>query len=75
MSYQGKLYIAGPYDESCIDNITQALSKMLGQPVSLDVEEDASLIGGFRAIVDGKLYDASLLTQCKQIRRHLTRQS
>ena len=65
MLVQGKLFIARPYSEEMIEEITREFSELLKNTVVFTVVEDESLIGGFRAAISGKLYDASLVSKTR----------
>jgi F-type H+-transporting ATPase subunit delta len=67
-----KLKIAQPYDDEVIAHIRAGFTKTLGYAVDLAVEEDESLIGGFLAYANGKVYDASLRTKLMEMRRNLS---
>lgn len=71
----GKLYISGPYDYVMVDKITAGFEKLLGQQVEFVVKQDKQLIGGFRAMIDGRLYDASIATKIDHMLRHLKDES
>ncbi|HWR24474.1 MAG TPA: F0F1 ATP synthase subunit delta [Feifaniaceae bacterium] len=71
MTHKGELYIAGPYDDALISNIEAQFSRILGGEVTFDVQRDERLIGGFLAMVDGKVYDSSILSRVKDVGRHL----
>ena len=65
------LKIAPPYDAAEVERIRQGFEKLLGQPVTLRVEEDRALIGGFTAYVEGKVYDASMRAKLTAFRQSL----
>ena len=71
MMHKGELYIAGPCDDKLISNIEAQFSRILGGEVTFDVQRDERLIGGFLAMVDGKVYDSSILSRVKDVERHL----
>ena len=73
MALTGTLRIAGPYDEETIRSITGHFSALLNTEVTFSVSRDDSLIGGFTAIVDNKLYDSSILSRLKRLEQHLTK--
>ncbi len=69
------LKIAPPYDPSDVEAIRRGFSQMLGKEITFSrVEEDAGLIGGFTALVDGNLYDAGITTHLDELRRNLSEQ-
>ncbi len=69
------LKIAPPFDETDVETIRRGFSRMLGKEIVFArVEEDAGLIGGFSAFVDGNVYDAGIFTQLNELRRSLSEQ-
>jgi F0F1-type ATP synthase delta subunit len=71
MTHKGELYIAGPFNNELIGNIEAQFSRILGGDVTFDVQRDERLLGGFLAMVDGKVYDSSILSRMKDVERHL----
>ncbi|HWR19264.1 MAG TPA: F0F1 ATP synthase subunit delta [Clostridia bacterium] len=71
MALNGKLLIAGPFDKPEIDKVTEHFTRLLGQPVTFEVKRDESLIGGFLAMVDGRVYDSSIAVQLKEMSRYM----
>ena len=67
----GTLRIAPPYDEAELQSIQEGFETLLGTAIPFRVVEDPSLIGGFSAFIDGKVYDGSLSAQLGGMRRHL----
>lgn len=68
---KGILYVAGPFGQADVCGIEERFSKMLGDKVVFDIKKNDELIGGFMAMVDGKVYDASILAQMKDIQRYM----
>lgn len=66
------LKIAPPYSQEEIDMISEGFEKLLGHPVSLKIEDDKELIGGFCAFADGKIYDMSIRARLMDMRRKLS---
>ena len=62
------LKIAGPFDKVDLGKITDGFEKRLNKQIDFEIVEDSSLIGGFIAYIDGKVYDASIALQLKNIR-------
>lgn len=60
---KGTLYIAGPYSDEDIHLIKAQFNETLGKQIEFDVHEDNSLIAGFLALIDGRVYDASVRTK------------
>jgi F-type H+-transporting ATPase subunit delta len=53
--------------------IGDELEKQTGKKVELTVDVDASLIGGLRTEIGGRLFDGSIKTQLKRIENTLTK--
>ena len=68
---KGKLFIAGPFDDDIVRHISDGFSVMLGREIAFSVKRDGSLIGGFMAIIDGRLYDSSVRSKIEQVERQL----
>ena len=66
------LLIAAPYDEATIKAIRDGFSKQFGKELDFEIVEDNKIIGGFIAIIDGKVYDASYSSRLHEISRQLT---
>jgi F0F1-type ATP synthase delta subunit len=66
---QALLKIARPYDEEDIRLITNGFEKLLGKNIDFKVIEDNSIIGGFSAFIDGKVYNADVVSRLNDIRR------
>ncbi|MEL7610487.1 MAG: F0F1 ATP synthase subunit delta [Bacillota bacterium] len=71
MAISGELYIAGPFGDREIQGITEHFERLFGEPVALDVQRDDSLIGGFLALIGGKVYDSSLRARVQEMKRHM----
>jgi len=56
MALRGELYTAGPFGEDQIESVKRHFVELLGQEVSFEVKRNEALIGGFLAIIDGKIY-------------------
>ena len=66
---------ASPMDDRRKDRLRRALSERTGREVRLEIEVDASLIGGVIAKVGDLVFDGSLRTQLGQLRANLTKGS
>ena len=66
MALKGELFTAGPFGEDQIESVKQRFYELLGQEVSFEVKQNEALIGGFLAIIDGKIYDASVAHHVKE---------
>ena len=71
MSVNGTLYLAGPFNEETVRGITRRFSGLLNREVVFDVRRNDALIGGFLALLDGKVYDSSILARVKGMRQYL----
>lgn len=63
------LKVAGPFPERELHKVQNGFEQLLNKKINFDVIVDDSLIGGFAAFIDGKVYDASVLAQLKDMRR------
>lgn len=66
------LIIAAQYEEATLQKIKDGFSKQYGETLDFEVVEDSKLIGGFIAIIDGKVFDASYSSRLHEISRQLT---
>lgn len=67
----GIIYSVEPIKPSTLKQLTSAMADYLGTPLTLENQLDASLIGGFRIDIQGKVFDASLLSKITQLRQQL----
>lgn len=75
MALRGELYTAGPFGEDQIESVKKHFYELLGQEVSFEVKRNDALIGGFLAIIDGKIYDASVAYRIKEAQHLLVTNS
>ena len=75
MALRGELYTAGPFGEDQIESVKRHFYELLGQEVSFEVKRNEALIGGFLAIIDGKIYDASVAYRVKEAQHLLVTSS
>ncbi len=75
MALRGELYTAGPFGEDQIESVKRHFNELLGQEVSFEVKRNEALIGGFLAIIDGKIYDASVAYRVKEAQHLLVSNS
>lgn len=66
MAQKGELYIAGPFGQEQIESIKAHFAELLGEDVEFDVRRNESLIGGFMALINGKVYDSSVAFRMKE---------
>ena len=70
-SRKGILKLAAPCDAEQLSAIIDRLERLLGCHLTPTTEIDSSLIGGFAALVDGKVYDFSYVTQLSAMQQKL----
>ena len=68
----GTLKIAMETDQQSLDQIRAQLEALLGCELSLTVEVDERLIGGYAAYVDGRVYDFSYAAQLDTLKKKLS---
>jgi len=61
----------GQLDSSFYDALKHQLESSLNAQIELKTEQNPELLGGFVLMVDGKLMDASISNQLKQIQKRL----
>ncbi len=66
MALKGELYTADTFSEEQIASVKKHFLELLGQEVSFEIKRNEALIGGFLAIIDGKIYDASVSHRIKE---------
>nr|MDD6336269.1 F0F1 ATP synthase subunit alpha [bacterium] len=64
------LKTAGPLSQADIEVLRRRFEGLVGEEIDFSIEEDASLIGGFTAYIDGKLYDMSMQTKLQSLLAH-----
>ena len=72
MDTNATLILAGPYDDTQIEELKTRFEKLLNKPLRFDVHRDDSLFGGFVAHIDGRMYDGSLCTKLNTIQSGLS---
>ena len=70
---RAKLTAAAALNDKQKKAISAELEKQTGKKVELTVDVDASLIGGLRTEIGGRLFDGSVKTQLKRIEDTLTK--
>ena len=68
---KGVLKLAAPCDSKELSAIIDRLERLLGCHLELTTEIDSSLIGGFAALVDGKVYGFSFVSQLATMQQKL----
>ncbi|NLT38947.1 MAG: F0F1 ATP synthase subunit delta [Clostridiales bacterium] len=66
------LLVAPSFDERSISLVRDEFEALTGSAPDFDVIKDEKLVGGFIAIVEGKVYDASFSSRLSAIRRRMT---
>ena len=61
-------------DEDKIKKLEEVFTKKLNKKVVLCFKQDVSLIGGFKVIVDNKLYDNSYKTKLNNLKKELLKE-
>ncbi len=61
------LIYAPSCDEATISAVCREFSELLGRPLEFDTVCDEKLIGGFIAMIDGKVYDTSYSSRLSEI--------
>lgn len=68
------LIIATKQDESLLTSVREGFEQRLGIELEFEVIEDEKIAGGFIAIIDGKVYDASFSSQLNELGKSLTKE-
>ena len=71
MALKGELYITDSFGEDQIASVKQHFKTLLGQDVDFEIKYNDALIGGFLAIINGKIYDASVSYRIKEAQKFL----
>ena len=66
------LLIAPPYDEETIKTIKAGFAKQYGEDLDFEIVENDQLLGGFIAIINGRVYDTSFSTRLHEIGKTLS---
>ncbi len=66
------LLIAPPYDEETIKTIKEGFAKQYGENIDFEIVENDKLLGGFIAIINGRVYDTSFSTRLHEIGKQLS---
>ena len=65
------LIVASKQDEALLDSIREGFNKKFDTKLDFEIIENEKITGGFIAIVDGKVYDASFSSQLEDLSRQL----
>lgn len=63
----GKIYSVGPLSDEKLKKFEEETSRLLQKNVKLENEQDASLIGGIKILIDGKIIDASVRKRLEEM--------
>lgn len=66
------IMIAPSFDERAVRLVCEEFAAIIGEPLDFDVIRDEKLIGGFIAMIDGKVYDTSFSSRLNEICRQMT---
>ena len=66
------LIIASSQDENLLSSIRAGFEQKLGVELDFEIVEDEKITGGFIAVIDGKVYDASFSSRLNELGRLLT---
>lgn len=67
-----RVVVAFPLGKRDENKVTEALSKLTGKEVILEVEVDENILGGIVAYVGSQVYDWSLANQLEQVKDSLS---
>lgn len=67
----GTLFVVNTLSDEQIALIKQNLEKTAGSNIEFELKTDDTLIGGFYAIVNGKVYDGSVRGRLKEFHKYL----
>ncbi|MEG0519530.1 MAG: ATP synthase F1 subunit delta, partial [Bacteroidales bacterium] len=65
----GHVYSAAPLNTTQIETLEAQTGKLMGKTVRLKNETDASLIGGVKVLIDGKIFDASIRKRLEDLEK------
>ena len=68
---EGTVKLAGKADEAELAEIKTCLEKLTGKHLTLRTETDESLLGGFVAYIEGKVYDFSYAAQLTALQQSI----
>ena len=70
---RAKIITAIEIDDKEVEEISDALSRVIKKKISPEVSVDPSLIGGIVAEVQGMVYDGSIKRQLEKIKQSIKR--
>lgn len=69
---EGELITSMPIDNDTLEYISREFEKKLGTPVRFKKRIDESILGGFIAVINGRVYDGSVLANMKTLKEFIT---
>jgi len=66
------LIVASRNDKELIKSIHDGFESKLGEKLDFDIVESTRITGGFIAVIDGKVYDASFSSRLHELSRQMT---
>jgi len=66
------LIVASRNDEKLISSIKEGFESKLSEKLEFDIVESSRITGGFIAVIDGKVYDASFSSRLHELSRQMT---
>jgi F0F1-type ATP synthase delta subunit len=64
--------VAPSFDDEGIRLVCDEFAALIGEPLEFDVIRDEKLIGGFIAMIEGKVYDTSFSSKLNEISRQMS---
>ena len=65
------LMVTSPYDDKVVKLIEERFTEMTGDKIIFEIRADDSLIGGFKAFINGQIYDASVASRIAGMNKFL----
>ena len=65
------LIVASKQDDTLIDTIREGFGRKFGTVLDFEIVENEKITGGFIAIIDGKVYDASFSSRLDELSRRI----
>ena len=69
---EGELITSMTLDEGTKEFIGRKFEEMLGEPVHFKNRIDASILGGCIVVINGRVYDGSVLARMKTLKEFIT---
>ena len=68
---EGIAYTVYPLKEQELKDITQAISKKMGQSIELKNEIDPRILGGVKVVIHDRVFDGSILHKVESLKQNL----